>query len=361
MEDTLKYSTLCLLLIVVLLAFPNIAITQTQATAELKDVFMKKSESQLEVILEFSNKPVYESFTLFNPNRIILDLLGVKIFSNNPYIDVNSMGIKGLRTAKNQADVTRFIIDLDSAIPQYSISQSGNNISIILIPEKAMPLQKEEEKPSEQKPASTTEVKPSFTPAVKTEEKQEEKKTAEKKERKSNPGKKDKDFGIGLNGGIFLPKSEDFKEIYGNQVPYVGLKVNYFIHLNENDTVGAALSFSYSPAKGNMTLTEEEVNMTLVPISLSAVYRRNFVKFHPYVAFGIDYMNYKEILPEGFPESEISGFMWGYNFQLGTYFNLTKSISLNASFEYHNAKKTDNTSVINLNGLKFGIGIFYFF
>ncbi|MCJ7581309.1 MAG: AMIN domain-containing protein, partial [Candidatus Aminicenantes bacterium] len=337
------------------------AITQTQDSIELKNVSLKKSNTQFEVILEFSNKATFESFTLFNPNRIILDLLGVKTFSNNPYIDVKSMGIKGFRTAKNQTDVTRFIIDLDSAIPQYSISQSGNNISIILIPENEPPLQKKEEKTPEQKPAATAEVKPSVTSAVKTEVKQEETKPREKKERNSNPSKKDKDFGIGLKGGILLLKSEDFKEIYGNQAAYAGLEVDYFIHLDEHDTVGVALAFSYTPAKGNMTLTEEEVNLTLVPISLSAVYRRNFVKFHPYVALGIDYLNYKETLPEAFPESEISGFMWGYNFQLGTYFNLTKSISLNASFEYHNAKKTDNTSVINLNGLKFGIGIFYIF
>ncbi|MCJ7581816.1 MAG: AMIN domain-containing protein, partial [Candidatus Aminicenantes bacterium] len=67
----MKYGTLCLLLIVVLLTFPNIAITQTQDSIELKNVSLKKSNTQFEVILEFSNKATFESFTLFNPNRII--------------------------------------------------------------------------------------------------------------------------------------------------------------------------------------------------------------------------------------------------------------------------------------------------
>lgn len=324
----MKHRLHYLILISALLISPFTASAQTQESFELMDVSSKKSETQIEVILELSNKINFESFTLFNPNRLILDLYGVKNFSNNPLIRVNNMGIESLRTAKNQLDVTRFIIDFDDKILQYSISQSGNNISIVL---------KREEEPSP--------------------EKKEQRKAEKSKSIKSE----NHSIALGLDGGLFYLQSQSFKDVYGNYALYSGVELDYFFHLNQNESIGLALSFNYITDKGKMTLTQEDVDLTLLPLSFSIVYQRNIGKFKPYVALGTDYFKYQETLPESFPVQKITGFLWGYNFQLGTHFKLGKFLSLKAFFKYHNAKKTENDSLIDLSGLQLGLGILYIF
>lgn len=375
MEDVLKHRLHYLILISALLISPFTASAQTQESFELMDVSSKKSETQIEVILELSNKINFESFTLFNPNRLILDLYGVKNFSNNPLIHVNNMGIESLRTVKNQLDVTRFIIDFDDKILQYSISQSGNNISIVL---------KREEEPSpEKKEEIIQEIKPSIeAPATKAIERQNvkqpakekpakeqsEKKKARQKKKEQRKAEKSKSIksenhsiALGLDGGLFYLQSQSFKDVYGNYALYSGVELDYFFHLNQNESIGLALSFNYITDKGKMTLTQEDVDLTLLPLSFSIVYQRNIGKFKPYVALGTDYFKYQETLPESFPVQKITGFLWGYNFQLGTHFKLGKFLSLKAFFKYHSAKKTENESLIDLSGLQLGLGILYIF
>lgn len=380
MEDTLKKRLYCLILISAFLISPYTASTQTQESIELNDVFLKKSETQIEVILELSNKIDFESFTLFNPSRLVLDLLGVSSFPSNPLINVNSMGIKSLRTAKNQPDVIRFIIDFDNTILKYSISQSENNISIILKAEEEQSTEIKEEIAQEKEPSIETPVieapatKPTVQQNVKqpakeqpAEEQSEKKKTRQEKkeQRKAEKTKSIKSgnhsIALGTDGGFFYLQSQSFKDVYGNYALYAGVELDYFFHLNQNESIGLALSFNYITDKGKMTLTQEDVELTLLPLSFSFVYQRNFGKFKPYVALGTDYFKYQEILPESFPERKITGFLWGYNFQLGTHFKLAKSLSLKAFFKYHNAKKTENDSLVDLSGLQLGLGILYIF
>ena len=122
-----------------------------------------------------------------------------------------------------------------------------------------------------------------------------------------------------------------------------------------------ALSFNSLADKGKMSLTQEDVTLTLLPLSLSFVYQRNFGKFKPYVSLGVDYFKYQEILPESFQDQKITGFLWGYNFQLGTHFTLSKLLSLKAFFKYHVAKRTENDLLVDLSGLQLGLGILYIF
>ena len=172
--------------IIAFLIFPFSVGSHPQESFELNDVSLNTSEIQVEIVLELSNKIEFESFTLFNPSRLILDLLGIRNFSNSPLINVNSMGIKSLRTAKYQPDVTRFIIDFEDTIPQYSIDQSGNNISIILKSEVEQPAQKKEEIIQEEKPSIEA-------PATKPTEQQNVKKPAEEKSKKKKASRKKKE------------------------------------------------------------------------------------------------------------------------------------------------------------------------
>lgn len=385
MEVQLKYRLFPLVLIIAFLISPFTVGSQPQEVFGLNDISLNKSDVQVEVILELSNKIDFESFTLFNPNRLVLDLFGVSNIPSNPFMSVNSMGIKSMRTALNQPEVARFIIDFEDNIPQYSIDQSGNNIIIILKSEVEQPVQKEEEEaiiqeetPQIEAPAVETPVleAPASKPTVQeqkevkepAQKKSEIRKEARKKKKEDRQSKEPKStsdkktsIAFGPETGIYSLQSQDFKDIYGKSVQFYGAEFDFLFILNQTESIGAALSFDYLSDTGKMTLTQEEVKLTLLPLSLSFVYKRNFGKFNPYVALGIEYFKYQETLPESFPNRTISGFLWGYNFQLGIHFKLEKFISIRAFFKYHVAKKTENDSLIDFSGLQFGVGAFYLF
>ena len=83
------------------------ALGQSGDVPELTNITITRTDSGLEAVLGITGAVNYESFTLFNPNRLIIDLLQVQSFSCEPEIDINSFGVTKIRTAKNQPDVTR--------------------------------------------------------------------------------------------------------------------------------------------------------------------------------------------------------------------------------------------------------------
>ena len=126
----MKKRELSIIVTLMLLFLPAITSARSQQATDLSNILINKSANQLEVKLEIGATVNYESFTLFNPNRLILDLLQVETYSCEPEIIVNDFGIIRIRAAKNQPDVTRVVFDMEESIPAYSIEEKENSIFI---------------------------------------------------------------------------------------------------------------------------------------------------------------------------------------------------------------------------------------
>ena len=91
------------------------------------------SDLQVEVTLSAPVQPSIE--TAVNPDRILLDFPGTVSGENAPKVEINTYGVKRVRTAQHSAapPVTRVVLDLDAAHP-YTMKAEGNRILITVGP-----------------------------------------------------------------------------------------------------------------------------------------------------------------------------------------------------------------------------------
>ncbi len=343
---------------VTLTLFVLSSITSAQDIPELSNIDVQKSQDRMEIKLVVTGPVSYESFTLFNPNRLVIDLLQIREYRNPAEMDINDFGVSRIRTAKNQPDVVRVVFDLDENVPSYSIEDKEGAVRIIFRvegrterePEAAPVKVQPKTKPGRPvtKPTQTR-TKPAATqPPSRIQETEAE--------------KPDSALSINLGAGVYMPQSSDFQDIYGSTSTLFSLGLGYYLPLSRVEKLGFSLEGSYVSDTGNTTFTDEQVKLTLTPVMLNVFYQRAFGAFEPYAGIGASYFSYKEDLPETFPVSEVSGSVMGYNFLIGTHIKVMSSLSIRAYMRYHVAKKTEaDENEINLSGNELGIGLSYFF
>lgn len=324
---------------------------RSQDVTQLSNIHIEKSQNQLEVRLEITGTVSYESFTLFNPNRLVIDLQQVREFRNTAEIDVNDFGVTRIRTAKNQPDVVRVVFDLADTVPSYSIEDRQGAIHIFFRAEQTGRRQPEPKpvrtEPAQKTPPPVTQPRETPQPA---------------QEAASGPVTRGRALSINLGGGMYMPQSTVFQEVYGKSSLSLGLGVTYYLPLSNVEDLGFSLDGSYISDTGKTTFTEEEVKLTLIPVMLNVLYQREFGKIMPYAGVGASYFSYKETLPETFVTPEVTGNVFGYNFLIGTHVKVIPQLSIKAQFRYHVAKKTDEDGFeINLSGGELGLGLSYFF
>jgi hypothetical protein len=324
-----------------------------QEETRLADVVVQKDQNQLEARLVIIGSVNYESFTLFNPNRLVIDLLQIKEFSNPEEIAVDDFGVIRIRTAKNRPDVIRVVFDLDETVPSYSIEDREGAIHVFFRlerPAAEKPVEKKAEAEPVQKTAPTK-AKPK--PPVKTEPRQ---------ERRPAPAARGNALSIGLGGGLYFTQSSDFQDIYDKNSSFFGLAVTFYKSISAVENLGFTLEGDYITDSGFTTYTEEEVKLTMTPVILDIFYQRYFGRFAPFAGLGGSYFSYKEELPETFPVPEVTGSILGYNFLVGTHIQLIEQLSIRAYLRYHVAKKTEEAgNEVDLSGSELGIGLSYFF
>jgi hypothetical protein len=341
----LKKNNICICLTIALALLPAIISAQSSTDSELSDIIINKTESQLEVNLVINPISNYESFTLFNPNRLVIDLLQVNSFTCEPEIEINDSGVQRVRTAKNQPDVTRIVFDLEENIPSYYIEEKEDGIFLYFEIEPS--IEKKEEKPDTEKPAGKVEETP-IRPEIK--------KVMERERLASN-----QKLGISINSGLYFPHDADFQDVYGSNMFSLGGGLSFLFPLSPKEDLGIALDFNYMSAKGSTSYTDEEIKFSMIPLSLTIFYSPHFGKFSPFAGIGGDYYNYREEYPETFTITETTGSLLGYNLLLGTHLQIAKSIVVKVYFKLHMAKKTENEIKTNLSGNEYGISLIYFF
>ncbi len=341
----MKKKNICICLTMALTLLPAIISAQSPPDSELSEIIINKTENQLEVKLVINPISNYESFTLFNPNRLVMDLLQVNSYTCEPEIEINDSGVQRVRTAKNQPDVTRVVFDLEENIPSYSIEEKEDGILIYFKIEP--PIEEKKEKQEAEKPAGKVEETP-IRPEIK--------KVMERERLTSN-----QKLGISINSGLYFPHDADFQDLYGSNMFSLGGGLSLLYPLSPKEDLGIALDFNYMAAKGSTSYTDEEIKFSMMPLSLTVFYSPHFGKFSPFAGIGGDYFNYKEEYPESFAITETTGSLLGYNLLMGTHLQIIKSMAIKIYFKLHMAKKTENEIKTNLSGNEYGISLIYFF
>jgi len=323
-----------------------------QDVPELKNIRLHKGENQLDVQLEITPPFNYESFTLFNPNRLVIDLIRVSQFSATPDITVNEFGVLKIRTARNQPDVVRVVFDLEETVPAYSLEQGADGLTVSFRPE-GMPARKPQGKPAVQEPVvEKPAVQEKVTPATPTP--REEPRTTPMGERGSR-------MGISVQGGPYMVTSSDFQEIYGKSAISFGGGLSFLFPLGDQEDIGIALDGSYVSKTGQTTVTQEDVKIRFLPFSLSVFYQRDFGAVIPYAGLGLDYFSYNETLPVEWDVPDVTGSLIGYSFLVGTHIKIMPALMAKLYIRYHVAKKTEEEIEVNLSGTELGIGLIYYF
>lgn len=85
--------------------------------AQLKEVRVWAGPDNTRVVMELTASPSYNSFTLENPNRLVIDLQNSQRAGGN-YATIKGRGVvQEVRTGKRQGDNLRVVLDLSGATP----------------------------------------------------------------------------------------------------------------------------------------------------------------------------------------------------------------------------------------------------
>lgn len=348
----MRKTKIILTFMVSFLLFLNSLMAQIQNSGELKKISFKRLDTKLEVQIEVDKLFDYKSFSLSNPNRLVIDLFQVEKFSCDSRIEVIDFGIIVIRVGKYQPDVTRVVFDLAEKIPSYKIKETSKGLMAVfwfgeekkeeaveeIPPQIQKEVPKEEEKEIEERP-----VKKLFPKLPSEIIEQEEEMT----------------FSIGLNAGFYFMHASRFQDTYGKSSLFTGAETIFKFPLRTKEYIGVSLGFKFISDKGLSPYEKSKLEIT--PVTLSALYLRQYRKFFPYVGIGVDYYNYSENSPETFNDPIYSSKTWGFNLQAGTYIYLIPSLSLKLYIKYQNARLKENGRNINLGGNVYGLVLAYHF
>jgi len=160
------------------------------------------------------------------------------------------------------------------------------------------------------------------------------------------------DFSLELKGSYFSPSEEAFKDIYGGGFTFGG-ELTAVIWNNLQVWVEG----SYYSGEGQLTYTEEETSLRIVPFGGGLKYRLPVGKFNIYGGFGMSYYQYKETNVLG----EVSKGGIGYVGKIGVVIKVTKNLFFDLFGEYTYCKMTPAEFTINIGGISAGIGFGYEF
>ena len=97
---------------------------------EVKAVSVLPAPGQVEVVIDVLGAVEVQDFTLSNPARLVIDLLGARLSAPAALYDgENRGGIRNIRYAQFRPDVVRVVIDLD-ALGDYQIERSDAQVRV---------------------------------------------------------------------------------------------------------------------------------------------------------------------------------------------------------------------------------------
>jgi type IV pilus assembly protein PilQ len=106
------------------------AITGTRPDGEVRGVSVLPASGKVEVVIDVLGAAQIRDFTLSNPARLVVDLIGTRLTAPAALYDGrNRGGVKNIRYAQFKPDVVRVVIDLD-ALKDYQIERTGGQVRV---------------------------------------------------------------------------------------------------------------------------------------------------------------------------------------------------------------------------------------
>lgn len=332
---------------------------QSEQAQSIKSIGVEKTEQKLLVKIEFEKIIAYESFSLFNPNRLIIDFMNVSSVESEPVIDVGNFGVSKIRIGYPSSSTSRVVFDFEEDFPFYKIDEVETGLEVSFWPET-------EEAKAEEMPVAKTvsekieEEKPAPVPAKKKVVVTKKPKVIIDQPVWGKP-RGDKTFTVGVLSGIYFMRDDMFKEVYESSTFFSGLEYSFNLPFKFKPKLNTWIGFKHLSKDGKTTFLEEDVNLRMLHFSLALRYLFPMDRFVPFIGQGIDYINYKESYPEDFPIDSIEGSKLGFHVQGGTYFNINDFLAAKVFIKYLFAKTTENETEVNLGGLELGIGFVFRF
>lgn len=131
-------------------AFPHFPDKNSQPNS-LKEIMVKKNEHFLEVKILCRGHKSVRKFELSNPNRIVVDFLGIEDTQTSRWIEINYLGIKAIRTGMFKTNTARVVFDLENKIPPYRVKKITQGVQVIFEQEKKPERKEEQEKKNNSK------------------------------------------------------------------------------------------------------------------------------------------------------------------------------------------------------------------
>jgi hypothetical protein len=165
---------------------------------------------------------------------------------------------------------------------------------------------------------------------------------------------------LGLTSGYLTIQDDAFAETYGEGGIF--FKGEYSITLPvQVDSLDIWTGFTLFQMTGLTSITQEDITLKMTNLSVAFRYLPTFGKFTPFAGAGIDYIVYKEILPEEYVIGSVGGSDLGFHLQGGTYFNVLPSLSFKVHLKYLWSKADVDGIEVNLGGMEYGAGLIFRF
>jgi len=161
-----------------------------------------------------------------------------------------------------------------------------------------------------------------------------------------------RNYNIKIGIHYFSPSGQSIKDVYGSGVGFRA-EATIFVWRNFAFWVGG----SYFHKNGMLTFTEEDTELTILPIGGGIKYRKLFGDISLYLGVGLNYFQFKESNPIG----DVSKGGLGYIGLLGGSVKLTEGLLLDVYSNYSYCKMTPADFEIDVGGLEIGIGLVYEF
>ena len=97
---------------------------------EVRGVSVLPASGKVEIVIDLQGAAVVQDFTLSNPARLVIDLLGARLTAPVALYDgQNRGGVRNVRYAQFKPDVVRVVIDLD-ALKDYQVERATGQVRI---------------------------------------------------------------------------------------------------------------------------------------------------------------------------------------------------------------------------------------
>jgi len=348
------------ILLSLLIVATNLVAAQDSQMAELRSIQYEKKDSQIEVIVNYPSDIPYDSFSLMNPHRLVLDFMGIRTVSSAPMIDINELGIVSIRSALNRPGVARIVFNFTDETPRYRIedTESGMTITFWKDAETEAGMEQEEPEPVVRKPVKPP-VEEKKEPAP-TAKKPVETETTPAYYRNEDTNSTEKIMAIGFSAGYLTLQDDAFTDAYGEGGVFFKGEYSFYLPLRTK-SLDIWTGFTFFEKTGKTSITQEDLTLKMTDLSLALRYLRTFSKFRPFVGAGIDYVVYKEYLPEDYMIESVGGSELGFHVQGGTYFDPLPYLSLKIHVKYLWCTATENEVEVNLGGVEYGAGLVFRF